>query len=146
MKIQFKIIAVILFSLLPAACSAEYRLEVVNYTSEPVTITYKLKEGREFQVPEIFSVENRFAEGTAKPLPESVYTTNMQKRERTLKLEPNQLVLLERGYWNPQAEDGMMGINEIAVEGNKGRISYSGTKFYENFEKKDSSFYTIEYR
>ena len=140
MRINLKLFLLTAISLILVACSYEYRLEVVNYSSEPITIFYKFKENSNFQIPKVVSFENWRQEGAEKDMTEESFQKDLQKREVTLKLEPNQVVYLDSGVLSPEKVGGMMNLSEIIIEGNHGKLSYSGDNFYKNFEVKNSSF------
>lgn len=129
------------------ACTAEYRLEVVNHSAEPLTITYKIKEGGYFDEPKILSIEEwKKFEAEPKPLAADAYTTNAENRERTVTLPPNTAVILERGIWDPDRKGGMMQTVDIKLTGASGTATYSGENFYKNLNKEGGQTYTIEYR
>ncbi|MEZ5426224.1 MAG: hypothetical protein R2747_08170 [Pyrinomonadaceae bacterium] len=138
--------AVLVWTFLLTGCSLDYKLQVANYTSEPLTVTYRLRENGRFQEPQAAGLDNSGTGGELKALSAEAYTTDQTKRERTVKIQPRQMVILETGPWNPDSEKGMMQTVEITVEGVNGRVNYSGGKFYQSFNKDDSNIYTIEYR
>lgn len=152
MKNKVKFIPFFLMVLFLGACSVNYRLEVVNYSAQPLTITYKIKEGRQFQNLYVTSVEDwkslKDPKESKSLMPADAFTTNMEKRERTVTLPPNQVVVLEEGNYHRQREGGMMNTVEIRLSGVNGELNYSGERFYENISQENSAenVFTIVYR
>lgn len=144
-----KIVFIALFACVAflSACTAEYKLEVVNHSAQPLTITYKLKEGGRFDEPEIMSIEEwKKVESEPKPLAADAYSTDAENRERILTLPPNTAVVLERGIWDTDRKGGMTQTVDIKLSGASGTATYSGENFYKNLNKDGGQTYTIEYR
>lgn len=126
-----------------SARSYNYQLTVVNHSAQPLTITYKLKEGRQFQDLYVMSVEDRRSHKKMKEpqnqLAADASTTDVVHRVRTITLPSNRVVLLEEGdYWR-EREGGMMDTIELKLSGASGGITYAGDKFYENIPQESSA-------
>ena len=149
---QLKITAFLLVTIFLTACSFFYSVIIVNDSDEAIEIHYKIGEKGGFTEPMTMSLEDwksqnslrRFwtEEKAWQNLPETEYHTDLETRERTIKIPPRQIVRIEHGNYNPISEErgDLTGIAELKIVSANGEISYKGNLLLKQFEKDGFAF------
>lgn len=143
MKQNIKFTIVLLSVCALAACTPAYRLQVLNSSSKPLTVVYKIREGSSFQDLEASVFGSNYA---FKKLSEDEYQTDLEKRERTLQIEPGQSITLETGPMHDEPNSIELDISEIKLNGENGETLYSGDTFFAKFEQETPGQFVIEYK
>jgi len=149
---QLKITAFLLITTFLTACSFFYSVIVANDSDEAIEIHYKIGEKDGFTEPVTMSLEDwksqnslrRFwtEEKAWQNLPDTEYHTNLETRERTIKLSPGQIVRIEVGNDNSIGENygDSTGITELKIVSSRGEISYKGKLILKQFEENSRTF------
>jgi len=149
---QLKITAFLLVTIFLTACSFFYSVIIVNDSDEAIEIHYKIGEKGGFTEPMTMSLEDwksqnslrRFwtEEKAWQNLPETEYHTDLETRERTIKLPPGQIVRIELGGADSIGENygDPTGITQLKIVSPSGEISYKGKLLLKQFEKDGYTF------
>jgi hypothetical protein len=134
------------------ACSFGYDIQIVNDSDESIEIRYKISERGSFDEPTIKNIEDWKAEKSirrfwteVKPwqkMPKSEYRTDLTIRERTIVIQPQQIINIEHGNYNPISEERgeLTGIEEIKINSPNREIFYKGKLLLKQFEKDGYTF------
>jgi hypothetical protein len=149
---RLKIIIFSILATLLSACSFGYDIVIVNDSNEPIEIRYKIGENRSFDDLFVKTVEDWNTQKTIKrfwvkeelwrKLAENEYETNLQTRERIIKLSAGQIIKIEHGNYNPISEEygDLTGINELKINSPNGEIAFQGKLLLGQFEKDGYTF------
>ena len=149
---RLKIIALLLATFCLTSCSFLYSIIVANDSGEPIEIHYKIAGEGGFNEPMTMSLEDwksqnslrRFwtEEKTWQHLPNTEYHTDLEARERTIKIPPGQIVRIE--YGNDDSSGGnfadLTNITELKIVSPHGEISYKGKLLLDQFEQNSRTF------
>lgn len=135
-----------------SACSFGYDILIINDSDKPIEVHYKINEKGQFNNPYAKSIEDWniqksirklwTKEKSWEDLAESEYTTNLETRERTIKIAPYQVIQIESGNYNPVSEEygDLTDIIELKIKSANGEISYQGKILLSQFEKDGYTF------
>jgi len=149
---QLKLTAFLLATIFLTACSFFYDVIIVNDSDEPIELHYKIGEKGGFTEPMTMSLEDWKSQKSLKrfwteekawqSLPETEYHTDLETRERTIKVSPGQIVRIELGNDNSIGENygSLTGITELKIVSPSGEISYKGKLLLKQFEKDGYTF------
>lgn len=149
---KLKIVILLNLTIFLSACSFSYDILIVNDSDKPIEISYKISEKGQFDEPMIKSVEDWNTQKSIKhfwtkeklwqSLPENEYQTNLETRERIIKISPRQIIKIEVGDYNPVSEEygDMTDIIELKIISPNGEINYKGKLLLKQFEKDNYTF------
>jgi hypothetical protein len=149
-KLNF--IVLLTFTMFLSACSFGYDILIVNDSDKPIEVRYKISEKGQFDEPMIKSVEDWNTQKSIKRfwteekpwqnLPENEYQTNLETRERVVKISPKQIIKIENGHYNPISEEygDLTDIIELKIISPNGEINYKGKLLLKQFEKDNYTF------
>lgn len=145
---------VFLLAILLSSCSVSYDACIINKSDETLEIKVIYEKQGSIEPAgfmEILDWENnqkilsRLLLGITqwKPLPQENYQTNVEKLERIIKLQPNQVLRLDGIRHKPDQNDGYSvgNVERLDLKGQNGEISFTGNNFYIQFEDFNSGIF-----
>lgn len=149
---KLKILILTAAAICLTACSFGYDIQIINDSDEPIEIRYKISERGNFDEPKIKNIKDWKTEKSIehfwtdeKPwekMVETEYRTDLTTRERTIVVQPQQIVNIEHGNYNPISEERgeLTNIIELKIISPNGEIFYKGKLLLRQFEKENYTF------
>jgi hypothetical protein len=147
-----KIIVFLTFATFLSACSFGYDIVIINDSDKQIEIRYKVIDNSQFNEPMTKSIEDWNAQKSLKRfwteekpwqnLQKNEYETDLETRERTIKIQPKQIVKIEGGHYNFISEEygDLTDIVELKIISPNGEITYKGKLLLNQFEKDGYTF------
>lgn len=135
-----------------SGCSFVYEIVIVNDSNKVIEIVYTIRDTASFDKPFTKTLEDWNSRNTIsrlwkkekawEVLAAEQVSINLDKRERTIKIEPYQVVRIEDGYYNPISERNgdLTNISELRIISDTGEIVFKGKLLLSQFEKDDYTF------
>jgi hypothetical protein len=150
------IIAALAFITLLSACSFTTDFVVINETSQPLEVRYKLNNSsapfRPHVIPSVMPMSELFDKGRRwVELSSSQYALNSEQRTITVVVLPNQSLridLVERAGATLFGEEDLapISVDEMTMHGVRGDKKYVGEEVRRAFKKESSQVYAFRYR
>lgn len=153
LKMQIiKLIAILVLVSFLSACSFNYEVVIVNDSDEPIEVIYKITNDDYFDEPMSKTLEEWNSRKSIKRLwqeekpwlkfPKDLFVTDSKVRQRVIKVEPQQVVRIETGSYNPikEEEGRLSNISELRIVSENGEIIYKGKLLLNEFEKDGYTF------
>ncbi len=152
------LISLVLFlTVFLSGCSLSCEMLVFNESNDQIEIIIKPKKKNLFDLPQQISKE-KWEE--SRSFFKSVFGNELNQFEDlsgnefsydektnilTLKIQPKQVVVIERRSWSGREESQEFDFEQITVSGKNGSVSYQGDKLSAQMEK-ESTTYFIKYK